>query len=71
MRRYTNDKDLNTLIRIKEGQGWTVSYGRHLKLRSPGGRLVSTSISPSCRHVANQVARDINRIEKLEKNCGQ
>lgn len=66
--RYTKDKNLNELIKEKKKQGWTVTYGKHLKLRSPKGRLVSTSLSPSCAHAFNQVARDIAKVEKEEES---
>lgn len=68
--RYTKDKNLNELIKEKKKQGWTVTYGKHLKLRSPKGRLVSTSLSPSCTHAFNQAARDIAKIEKEEESRG-
>lgn len=64
MKNYTTNKNLNEYIKELIGQGWTVEYGKHLKLRSPEGRLVSCSYSPSCPHVATKVRADVKRLQR-------
>ena len=62
----TTNKDLNSMIADLQREGWTVHKGRHIKLRSPGGRLVMCGISISDWRGPLNVIAQINRIKREE-----
>lgn len=61
------DKDVSKVVRGALSRGWSYEQGRkHAKLTSPGGHLVSLSVSPSDCNAAHNVRRDVERIERME-----
>lgn len=66
MANYTKNKDLNKYIKELVREGWTVEHSKHLKLRSPNGRIVSCSYSPSCPFVLQKVKSDVKRLKRRE-----
>jgi hypothetical protein len=59
--RYSSNKDLDKKVKELIRHGWTAEFGRHLKLRSPDGKLITCSLSPSCPHAHRNLARDIRK----------
>ncbi len=59
--------DFKAKIRELERKGWIVkNTGKHPKIVSPGGAVVSHSHSPSDVNAINQFERDIRRVERRE-----
>lgn len=62
------DKDIRRLVDSLVAEGWTILGGRkHYKVRSPGGRTLSLSNSPSCPFTVNHIEADIRRIKRMEE----
>lgn len=62
-----SNKELKKLVKELLRDGWSIESGtKHLKVRSPGGHLVSMSSSPSCGHAVTNARRDVERIKKME-----
>jgi hypothetical protein len=70
--RYTlmavhSNKDIRKLVKDLLREGWSiVSRSKHFKIRSPGGRLVSISSTPSCGYMVENVKRDVQKIKDIE-----
>lgn len=62
-----SDKDVRRYLRELMDKGWVhVGSKRHTKMRSPGGRLLSLSNSPSDPHALAAIKRDVKKIEESE-----
>jgi len=58
-------KDLRKLIRAMTRRGWRVEHGgKHPKLVSPFGSIVTFSLSPHGGHEVRNVLRAINHIQR-------
>ena len=57
------------LVRECLRSGWTLSHGKHKKLRSPDGKLVVISSSSSDQNAERNIVRDIQRI--IDKETGK
>lgn len=63
--KLSNNKEINEVVEEAVKHGWKPVQGRkHSKLYHPKGKFVKVSCTPSCPHSANQLERDIRRIEK-------
>lgn len=60
--RYVKNKNLNAYIQELVAQGWTVEKNKHIKLRSPNGKLVVCSSTPNCPFVVHKVRNDVRRV---------
>lgn len=61
------DKDIRRFIDGLVADGWTILGGRkHYKVRSPGGRTLSLSNSPSCPYMLKHAEADVRRIKRME-----
>lgn len=54
-------KEIKRIVRKLLANGWTKEQGKHNKLRSPEGKLVSYSMSPSDGNAHRAFLRDIRR----------
>lgn len=62
--RYSRDKQINSLVKELLASGWSLVRGRkHTKLRSPSGKLVVISSSPSDYRTYKATLADIRRAE--------
>lgn len=62
------DKDVRRYVDSLVAEGWTILGGRkHYKVRSPGGRVLSMSNSPSCPYMLKHVENDVRRIKRIEE----
>jgi predicted RNA binding protein YcfA (HicA-like mRNA interferase family) len=59
--KYVKNKELNDYIKQLVKSGWSAQYGKHLKLRSPDGKLVTCSYTPSCPFVVHKVKNDVRK----------
>ena len=67
MTKQHSNKEINSLIKELVAMGWEiVGSKRHFKLRSPKGRMISLSSSPSDGFAINQIKRDVRRIQREE-----
>lgn len=58
----SDKNDRRKMLKVVEQHGWVIEYGaKHLKLRSPDGRIVIVSKTPSCPHALNQARRDLRK----------
>lgn len=63
MKRYTNNKDFNTLINILKRNGWACqNRKKHNVVISPFGKKVFFSKTPSDYRALNNFKRDIFHI---------
>lgn len=63
------DKALKKYLSELVARGWTyVGQNKHIKIRSPQGRRLTLSVSPSCPHALKHVVKDVQRIERMENN---
>ena len=61
------DKDIRRFIDGLVAEGWKILGGRkHYKVRSPGGRTLSLSNTPSCPYMLKHVEADVRRIKRME-----
>lgn len=61
-------RDIRKLLAPLFKRGWSfVGITKHYKIRSPGGRLVSMSMTPANSESIVRIAADIARIEKEEQ----
>lgn len=59
------NKDIRKYFKQLQSQGWTIEQGRKsLKLRSPNGKLVTASLTPSCQFVLKYIQADVKRLGK-------
>ena len=64
MRHHPN-KNINAVLIHLVKEGWTVEKGKKcLKLRTPLGRLVSISLTPSCPFVVQHILGDIRQMKQ-------
>jgi hypothetical protein len=67
--RYSNDKDINRLVRRLLQSGWKYRQGRHGKLMPPyGGFFITISKTPSDRRALHSIQRDLRRLSRLESH---
>jgi hypothetical protein len=66
MRRYTNHKDLNSLIRKLVRDGWVFERGKkHGRLYCKhGGAFITIPCTPSARRVLTIVSAEVARIHE-------
>ena len=65
--RYSNDKDINKYVKEYISKGWSFSkQGKHGKLISPNGRIVSISGTPRSPYTLKMIRKDINKLIKEE-----
>lgn len=61
-------RDIRKLLAPLFKRGWSfVGITKHYKIRSPGGRLVSMSMTPANPESIVRIGADIARIEKEEQ----
>lgn len=53
---------MKEVIKAAERSGWTVQINGHYKFKSPEGKVVCCSYSPSCPRTFWNVLRDLKRI---------
>jgi hypothetical protein len=59
-------RQIKDLIDSKLREGWTLEQGKHYKLVHPSGhRFVLISRTPSDVHAYKNVAKDIEKVERL------
>jgi len=62
------DRDIRRLLAPLFKRGWVfVGINKHYKIRSPGGRLLSMSLTSANPHSITRIGADIARIEKEEQ----
>lgn len=62
------DRDIRRLLAPLFKRGWVfVGINKHYKIRSPGGRLLSMSLTSSNPKSVVRIGADIARIEKEEQ----
>lgn len=63
--RYSNDKDIASLVRRLIHDGWKYhSGGRHGKLTSPAGRWIPVPCTPSDHRALHNFKRDIRNLSR-------
>ena len=63
MRKYSNDKDINCLVRNLLKSDWTLRKGKkHLSVISPGGRRLTIPSTPSDRRALYNLKSQIRHI---------
>lgn len=66
MIRYTVPKDARKVVREALREGFTLITGRkHAKLRSPSGRIIALSSSPSDVNAAKNLVKQINSHRRV------
>lgn len=61
--RYSNDKEIQTLVSRLVRAGWRYENGRHGKLRPPCGKgFITIPKTPSDWRAFRNLIRDINRM---------
>lgn len=62
---YSNNKDINQLIKGMVRTGWRFEQGRHGKLHHPAGvGYITFAKTPSDRRCLLNLRRDIRRLER-------
>lgn len=56
-------KWLKDMIRIAEKAGWTVTVNKHVKFKSPDGKIVCCSSTPRHHEAIHWVRRDLKKID--------
>ena len=59
-------KDLKPIVDAMKRLGWRLEHGKHIKLFSPSGRLVTFSVSPRGGYEVQNLLREINHIRRAE-----
>ena len=69
MNKLHKDKEIDKVVRGLVARGWTIlPCSKHFKIRSPGGHMLSLSISPSCGHASKRIEQDARKIERIEQD---
>jgi len=67
--RYSNDKDINRLVRRLLQSGWQYRQGRHGKLMPPhGGSFITISKTPSDWRTLQNIYCELRRLSRKESH---
>ncbi|WP_445772139.1 hypothetical protein [Rheinheimera sp.] len=63
MKKYSNDKNINTLVhRLLKQNRWQIRQGRHPVLIAPTGRRLAVPGTPSDRRAFLNFKHDVRRL---------
>jgi predicted RNA binding protein YcfA (HicA-like mRNA interferase family) len=58
-------REVSKLVKEHQRLGWTAEYGgQHIKMRSPTGKMVTISVSPSDHRALLNIRADLRRASR-------
>lgn len=60
----SKQKEIKTIVKELERQGWRIDQGKHIKAYHPQGGFISISRTPECPFAVKNIKGDIARLNR-------